>query len=68
MAWTWRYIGADDGAPRGADLPEEVFTSRGDAESWLGEHWRELSESGVERVALMDGDRESYVMSLDEAG
>ncbi|WP_017600050.1 hypothetical protein [Nocardiopsis lucentensis] len=67
MAWTWRYIGADEGEPQGTDLPEEAFTSRGDAESWLGEHWRELAEVGVERVALMDDDREAYAMSLEGA-
>ncbi|MFI6577299.1 hypothetical protein ACIBFB_15980 [Nocardiopsis sp. NPDC050513] len=67
MAWTWRYIEADGATPPGGDLPAEAFTSRGDAESWLGENWRELSEGGVDRVALMEGDREVYAMALETA-
>ncbi|MEV2276473.1 hypothetical protein AB0I72_12865 [Nocardiopsis sp. NPDC049922] len=67
MAWTWRYIEADGATPPGEDLPAEAFTSRGDAESWLGENWRELTEGGVDRVALMDGDREVYAMALETA-
>ncbi|OLT28255.1 hypothetical protein BJF83_15795 [Nocardiopsis sp. CNR-923] len=67
MAWTWRYIGADGATPPDGDLPAEAFTSRGDAESWLGENWRALAEDGVGRVALMDGDREVYAMALATA-
>lgn len=65
MAWSWRYYGADGTDPLGEDLPSESFTSRGDAESWLGENWRELIEGGVERVALLEGDKEVYAMSLE---
>ncbi|WP_435105686.1 hypothetical protein [Nocardiopsis synnemataformans] len=66
MAWTWRYFEADGADPLGAaDLPSESFTSRGDAESWLGENWQELAEGGVGRVALLDGDKEVYAMSLE---
>lgn len=65
MAWTWRYDGAEGADPQGADLPSESFTSRGDAESWLGENWQELAEGGVRRVALLDGEKEVYAMSLE---
>ncbi|WP_017572650.1 hypothetical protein [Nocardiopsis halotolerans] len=65
MAWTWRYYEADGTDPRGTDLPSESFTSRGDAESWLGENWHELAEGGVRRVALLDGEKEVYAMSLE---
>ncbi|MCP2344477.1 hypothetical protein [Nonomuraea roseoviolacea] len=41
-------------------LPREVFPSQADAESWLGENWRDLLESGVEQVALLDEDRVEY--------
>jgi hypothetical protein len=41
-------------------LPREVFPSQADAESWLGENWRELLDSGVEQVALLDEDRVEY--------
>ena len=65
MAWIWRYYGADGKAPAGEVLPNESFTSQGDAESWLGENWRELSEGGVRTVALQEEDREVYTMSLE---
>ncbi|NYH54411.1 MULTISPECIES: hypothetical protein [Nocardiopsis] len=65
MAWTWRYYGAEGSGSAGQDLPSESFTSRGDAESWLGENWQELSEGGVDRVALLEDDKEVYAMSLE---
>lgn len=66
MAWSWRYQDAD-----GADAtgPGEVFGSQADAESWLGQSWRELSEQGIATVSLVEDDRVEYVMSLrPEAG
>lgn len=66
MAWTWRYFGSD-GDELEQDLPSESFTSRGDAESWLGENWHELADGGVGRVALMEEDRKVYAMSLESA-
>lgn len=64
MAWNWRYFGPD-GEEVEQDLPTESFTSRGDAESWLGENWQELADRGVGRVALMEEDRRVYAMSLE---
>lgn len=61
MAWSWRYEGAD-GAPVGG--PSEVFGSQADAESWMGQSWRELAEAGVTTVVLVEGDRVEYRMSL----
>ncbi|WP_026126952.1 hypothetical protein [Nocardiopsis xinjiangensis] len=66
MAWTWRYFGPD-GDELEQGLPSESFTSRGDAESWLGENWQELTDGGVGRVALMEEDRKVYAMSLEPA-
>lgn len=65
MAWTWRYYEADGADPMGEGLPSESFTSRGDAESWLGENWQELAEGGVGRVSLLEEDREVYAMALE---
>ncbi|MFJ9556486.1 hypothetical protein ACIRPH_21940 [Nocardiopsis sp. NPDC101807] len=65
MAWTWRYFEADGADPLAEGLPSESFTSRGDAESWLGENWQELAEGGVGRVALMEEGREVYAMALE---
>lgn len=61
MAWTWRYEDAGgtpvdpQPAPRG-----EAFPTQSDAETWLGENWRELRSAGVGSVTLLDGDREEY--------
>ena len=52
MAWTWRL---EDNT--GAELDEPVVpqhANQADAESWLGEHWRELGEAGVAQVTLLD--------------
>ncbi|MEU2942764.1 hypothetical protein ACFYOC_11935 [Nocardiopsis alba] len=64
MAWTWRYHEAGGAPVETTSLPEESFTSRGDAESWLGENWSELAEAGVGTVALLEEDREVYTMPL----
>jgi hypothetical protein len=61
VPWTWRYEKADGAvAGGGAGLQDAVFTSQGDAESWLGENWRELLDSGVDQVSLFDDDRKEY--------
>ncbi len=61
MPWSWRYEGAD-GQPVGG--PDESFSSQADAESWIGQEWRVLAESGVARVVLVEDDRVEYPMSL----
>lgn len=61
MAWTWRYEGADGEAVGG---PAETFSSQSDAESWLGQSWRRLAETGVTTVVLLEGERVEYRMSL----
>ena len=70
MAWTWRYEAGADGASAPDDVPESpLFPAQGDAESWLGESWRELAESGVGAVTLLEDGREVYgPMSLDSPG
>ena len=69
MTWSWRYQDA-----QGQDLPappevasEESFATKGDAESWLGETWRDLLVAGVEQVVLVEGDRVEYAMPLTPA-
>ena len=66
--WHWRLEDADgtevtsgEGSPR--------FPSQSDAESWVGEVWRDLADDGVDQVTLLEGDREVYgPMSLHAAG
>jgi hypothetical protein len=65
MAWTWRYEDVDG---RPVDGPTEAFSSQSDAESWIGQTWRDLVAAGVVRVALVEDDRTEYRMSLLPAG
>ena len=68
MPWTWRYEKTDGAVVSSGDLPEAIFASQGDAESWLGENWRGLLEAGVDQVTLLEGDRKEYgPMSLHPA-
>ncbi|WP_326821255.1 hypothetical protein OHA77_08085 [Streptosporangium sp. NBC_01639] len=60
MTWHWRYENANGGIVTEGVTPSDTFPSQADAESWLGESWRELLESGVEKVTLLDGDRVEY--------
>ncbi len=56
--WRWRCLDA-----AGAEVevePSEGFPSQADAETWLGESWRDLLDAGAEQVTLLDGDREVY--------
>ncbi|WP_329179647.1 MULTISPECIES: hypothetical protein [unclassified Streptomyces] len=59
MAWTWRFEKADGTEVEPAVQPEE-FTTQGDAESWLGEVWKDLVEGGADQVVLSDGDTKIY--------
>ena len=44
-----------------------VIASQADAESWLGQAWRELAAAGVTKVSLVEDDRVDYQMSLTPA-
>lgn len=65
MTWIWQYEDADGATVPG---PEEAFTSQSDAESWLGQKWRELATAGVATATLIEDDRVEYRMSLAPAG
>lgn len=65
MTWSWQYEDADGAAVNG---PEETFSSQADAESWLGQTWRELINSGAASASLLEDDRVEYKMSLAPAG
>ena len=62
MSWHWRLADPSgavlDPASVGIEVPED--DNQGDAESWLGENWRELLDRGVATVTLFDGDRKVY--------
>ncbi len=67
MAWTWRCEDSDGTEVDGPE-PDASFPSRADAESWLGEVWRDLLDGGVDQVRLYEEGREVYgPMSLHSA-
>lgn len=54
VQWTWRMLGASDEV---LDRPiSPAFTSRYDAEAWIGEHWRRLAGEGVAAAILLHDD------------
>ncbi|MHC0431061.1 hypothetical protein ACX6XY_12850 [Streptomyces sp. O3] len=59
VAWTWRFEKADGTEVAPAVEPEE-FTTQGDAESWIGEHWKALLEGGAEQVTLSEDGTKIY--------
>lgn len=62
--WRWRLLAADGSAARvraiGEDPLPRDFASQSDAETWIGEHWRELASLGIAGAVLLDGDRIEY--------
>jgi hypothetical protein len=60
--WRWRLLDAagQEHTPPAEAAPAPRFTSQSDAESWVGEMWRELADQGVDAVTLLEGDREVY--------
>ena len=65
MAWSWRYEGENGQKQAGGS---ESFPSQSDAESWLGQSWKELAGAGVVTVILLEDDRVEYKMSLLPTG
>ena len=62
MSWTWQFERADGTVitPLSDSNADETFSSQGDAETWIGEMWRDLVESGVDAVTLLEDDRTEY--------
>jgi hypothetical protein len=60
MTWSWQFEKKDGITVTGGDLPRETFSSQGDAESWLGENWRDLLAAGVDQVTLTEDGRKEY--------
>ena len=65
MVWTWRYEKADGSAVT-SSLGQEEFAGQGDAETWIGETWKQLAEEGVDTAVLLDDGAKVYAMSLHE--
>jgi hypothetical protein len=61
MSWRWRLENAAGETVTPAGLgAEEIFPTQSEAESWVGEAWRDLLDVGVVAVFLLDGDRQVY--------
>ena len=65
MAWIWRYEAEDGRKDAGAS---ESFPSQSDAESWIGQSWRDLLADGIVTAVLVEDERVEYRMSLLPAG
>ncbi|MFB7515955.1 hypothetical protein [Streptomyces sp. NPDC056144] len=59
MAWTWRFEKADGTEVEPSVTPEE-FSTQSDAESWLGECWRDLLGGGADQVTLSEDGTKIY--------
>lgn len=67
-AWTWTYEDADGASVSPEVAPAQAFATQADAESWVGEAWKDLLAAGVEGVTLMEDDAKVYgPMSLRPA-
>lgn len=60
MTWRWQLEKADGTVVNPPSVGTTEFSSRGDAESWVGETYAELAEAGVDQVRLFEGEREVY--------
>lgn len=62
MSWNWSFLTAA-GAPvvgGAVSAPANGFPSQGEAETWVGEVWRDLLADGVDAVTLFEDGREVY--------
>jgi hypothetical protein len=59
-AWRWRLEDSAGAEVFAEGIATQEFPSQSDAESWVGEVWRELLDAGVDAVTLLEGDREVY--------
>jgi hypothetical protein len=67
VAFVWRYEDTA-GEVRATETVPEEFSTQSDAESWIGEHWRELLDAEVDQVTLVEDGSVVYgPMSLHPA-
>jgi len=59
-SWHWRLEDSSGKEVAVEGVGSAEFPSQSDAESWVGEVWRDLLEAGVDAVTLLEGDREAY--------
>lgn len=72
MTFHWRLAPAESAPGQGTDpvgidrerVENATFATQGDAETYLGEHWRAMAAAGVTDVTLVDEVTSVYEMSL----
>lgn len=64
MTWTWQIEDADGNT---VEVPDADLGSQGDAESWLGERWRDLVAEGAATAVLNEDGKAVYRMDLAAA-
>ncbi len=60
MAWMWRFETVTGATPAGQPELSQEFPTQADAETWIGETWRELLEGAVDQVTLLEDERVAY--------
>lgn len=60
MAWTWDLGSTADSSDEIASQPTAGFPNQAEAETWIGEVWRDLLESGISEVVLLEDERRVY--------
>ncbi|MEO8329895.1 MAG: hypothetical protein ABI586_07825 [Candidatus Nanopelagicales bacterium] len=60
MSWSWRFETKEGVSASGEHTTADTFPSQSDAESWLGETWRDLLKDGVDQVTLLEDSRVVY--------
>jgi hypothetical protein len=66
--WSWLFLDAHGNAVEAEGVATSGFPTQSDAESYLGESWRDLLDAGVEAVTLREDDTVVYgPMSLRAA-
>jgi hypothetical protein len=66
--WSWNLLAADGSARPSAAERSQGFPTQAEAETWIGESWRDLLDEGVEQVELLEEERVVYgPMSLRPA-
>lgn len=63
LQWTWVFLN-NAKEPVEASLSPTPFGAQVDAEAWIGEHYEQLVDEGVDFVELKHGNDTTYTMSL----
>ena len=66
MSWHWLLENAAGETVERESTPD--FGTQSDAETWIGETWRDLADAGVTQASLFEADRLVYGPMSLEAG